>query len=241
MDPDWACDVVARYYEAFACVEWGLFVASMRGVREALSDTVTMAMVFAAVDRLRHQQAISLFSLELEDEVVGYRAGLGPSVWLEDPVLQPARRAVEGLMATADWGEVALVTSLLFDTLFSRYVLSRFLRRAAPLHGDIITPSVILTAERDRERHLQAILALVRLLLADRDRQGREIPAAHNREVIQTWICEWVPLILEAVDAFTPVLEKASGFDSAAGSRADIIDKCANMLADFGLELSVSP
>lgn len=241
IDPDWACDVLAPYYEAFACVEWGLFVASMRGVREALSDTLTMTLVFAAVDRLRHQQAITLFSLDLEDEVVGYRAGLGRAVWLDDTALQPARRVVEGLMATADWGQVAVVTSLLFDPLFGRFVLSRFLRRVAPLRGDILTPSVILTAERDRGRHLQAMLALVRLLLAEQDRRGRPVPAGHNREVLQAWVCEWTPLILDAVEAFIPVVEKHSGGrDLASEARAEAVDRCARLLGDLGLELPVA-
>src|SRR5205085_2124685 len=97
IDHGWACDALGRYYEAFACLEWGLFLGYTECVREALSDTLTMAFVFSSVDRLRHQQAIALFSLELEDQILGYES-LGRDTWLTDPGLQPARELVEGLM-----------------------------------------------------------------------------------------------------------------------------------------------
>ncbi|MEW6475213.1 MAG: monooxygenase [Actinomycetota bacterium] len=238
VDSAWACDILARYYEAWGCAEWGLFLAYTYPVREALSDTLTMAFVFAAVDHLRHQQAIGLYSLDLEDEVLGYRSGLGPDTWISDAALQPSRRVVEGLMATDDWGEMVIVTALLFEPLLSAFVTSQFLRRHAALNGDILTPAIILTAERDRARNRAATVALVELLLGPSDRKGRPVPAGHNRDVLQDWIDHWAPLVLEAVDAFVPVfdLPPARG-PSAAAARERVVAGCHDLLCDAGLEL----
>lgn len=81
IDPRWCRDVLGPYYEAWACCEAGLSIALARCVREALSDSVAMALVFASVDRSRHQQDIAAASLTLVQEIPTYVDGLGPDVW----------------------------------------------------------------------------------------------------------------------------------------------------------------
>lgn len=238
IESSWACDILARYYEAWACAEWGLFLAYTHGVREALSDTLSMAFVFAAVDHLRHQQAIALYSLDLEDRVLGYRAGLGPEAWLSDPALQPARHLVEELMATEDWGEMAIVIGLLFEPLLGAFVTSQFLRRASSLNGDALTPTIIMTAERDRTRNEAATVAMVELLTGSTDRKGRPVPAVDNLGILQAWIDQWTPRIIEAVDAFAPVFDLAPGrCPSAALARERVVTNCQQLLSNLGLDL----
>lgn len=238
IDSAWACDILARYYEAWGCAEWGLFFAYTYPVREALSDTLTMAFVFASVDHLRHQQAIGLYSLDLEDEVLGYRSGLGRETWLNDPALQPTRRVVEELMATGDWGEMAVVTALLVEPLLSAFVTSQFLRRHAAVNGDIFTPTIILTAERDRARNRAAAVALVELVLGATDRRGRPVPAGHNHEVLQGWIDRWTPLVIEAVDTFAPVFDLLPRRGPSAGAaRERVLADYRDLLSNAGLEV----
>lgn len=238
IDRSWACDVLSRYYEAWACAEWGLFLAYTHAVREALSDTLTMAFVFASVDHLRHQQAIALYSLDLEDEVFGYRSGLGPETWMEDAALQPSRRVVEELMAAGDWGQMAIVTALLFEPLVGAFVTSHFLRRFASVNGDILTPTIILTAERDRARNRAATVAMVELLAGPSDRKGRPVPAERNLAVLQGWVDEWTPVVMEAVDAFAPVFDLAPRRgQEAATARGRVVADCRRLLSDVGLEL----
>lgn len=66
LDGVWAREVLARYHQGFAFVEWGVFRVLNRCVRHALSDTLTMMLTFSAIDRLRHQQTIAVFGLALE-------------------------------------------------------------------------------------------------------------------------------------------------------------------------------
>lgn len=237
IESDWARAVLAPYYEAWGFAEWGLFLTYTHAVREALSDTLSMAFVFAAVDHLRHQQAIALYSLELEDEALGYRSGLGRDVWLGCPTLQPARRVVEKLMATADWGETTTVIALLFEPLVGAFVTSQFLRRFASVNGDSLTPMIILTAERDRARNRAATVAFVELVTGTTDRKARPVPADHNLDVLQAWVDEWTPAIMEAVDAFSPVFEfpeRRSHPPEVARER--VVADCRQLLAELGLQ-----
>lgn len=207
MDHVWTNDVLARYYEAIGCLEWGLYLAHTRPVRESLSDTLAMALVFSAADRLRHQQAIALYSLDLEEECVGYQGGLGKDAWLHDPALQPARWVVEALMANADWVETMVAVNLVFDPLFVTFALGHLLRRSAPLNGDALTPQIIGTVERDRIRNREATAALLKMLLQPADRRGSSVPVSDNRQLIQQWLEKWASHSLEATQAFAAVFE----------------------------------
>lgn len=238
IDSTWARVILARYYEAWACAEWGLFMAYTRVVREALSDTLTMSSVFAAVDHLRHQQAIALYSLDLEDTVLGYQSGLGMDTWLNDPSLQPTRRVIERLMGCCDWGEISVVAGLLVEPLLGAFVTSEFLRRTSAVNGDILTGAIILTVERDRARNRAALSALVELVTSPADRKGRPVPASHNVEVLQGWIDAWTPEVVAALDAFAPVFDLAPRqSQQAVTAREGVLADCAELLTSLGLVL----
>lgn len=85
--PEWL-DLVARYYEALASFQWGMFKAHAFVTREALSDTLSMTYTFSGMDRLRHQQDIALYSLDLHEHASGYTEGAGAEAWLNDPACQ---------------------------------------------------------------------------------------------------------------------------------------------------------
>jgi hypothetical protein len=237
IDPGWL-SVLARYYEGFAFLEWGVFRSYASVVREAYGDTLTMAYGFSAMDHLRHQQAIALYSLELDEDAPSYQEGLGRAAWLDDPVYQAARRVVERLIVCTDWAETVFVTNLLLDPLLTNFVISKFFRRLAPLHGDLVTSVISMTAENDRARNLAGAIELVTMATAEQDREGRPVPAAENRALFQGWIESWAPEILEAVDAFAPVYELATVGNLKAGdARAQVHAECRAVLADLGLDL----
>ncbi|HYT38030.1 MAG TPA: monooxygenase, partial [Acidimicrobiia bacterium] len=215
-----------------------LFLALNRAIRLALSDTLTMMITFTAVDRLRHQQAIALFGLELEQELGGIPEGLGRQSWLSDPVYQPARRVIERLMAAEDWCEIAVVCGLLIDPLLSTLAGRHFFRRFASVNGDLVTPVISITAERDRLRYLRAVRGLVEMVTSDTDRAGQAVPAAANREVLQDWIDRWGPPVLAAVDAFLPVFDLPSMRPVVGEEARDaVVAGCATELERFDLEL----
>jgi methane monooxygenase component A beta chain/propane monooxygenase small subunit len=235
--PGWL-SLLARYYEALACFEWGMFLAHAFVTREALSDTLTMAVTFSGMDRLRHQQDIALFSLDLDEQLADYEGGLGVDVWMNDPVCQPARRLAERLLALRDWGEMVLMTNLIVDPLYTAVVGSEFFRRLAPRHGDVITPVIEMTAESDRLRNRKAAMALVQLVSQDADRQGRPVPAAQNLQVIQGWVDSWCEDTLAAVDGFLPLFDLAPDWaGSGRDARTQALASTRSILENAGLQV----
>ena len=238
LDGFWAREILARSHQGYGFLEWGLFLALNRAIRLALSDTLTMMITFTAVDRLRHQQAIAMFGLELEQELGGIPEGLGREAWLSDPAYQPARRVVERLMAADDWCEIVVVCGLLVDPLVSTLVGRHFFRRFASVNGDAVTPVIAMTAERDRLRYLRAVQTIVEMVTSDGDRVGRPVPAAANREILQEWIDVWAPPVLAAADAFLPVFDLPTMRPLVGEAARDVVvAECAQQLERFGLEL----
>ncbi|MDG5481968.1 ferritin family protein [Mycolicibacterium gadium] len=232
ISPIWL-ELLAHHYEAFASFEWGMFRSHAFVAREALSDTLTMASVFAAQDRLRHQQNIALYSLSLHEHIADYEEGLGLANWLDDPICQPARRLVERVMSSTDWCEVLLMTNLIIEPLYTALVGSEFFRRLAPLHGDVVTTVIEMTAEAARARNRAMAMALVKMVSADSDRVGRTVSNTRNREVMQSWVESWYPMAMAAASAFLPLFKTAAvngdfgqrALDRALADTRDVLDQ----------------
>jgi hypothetical protein len=202
-DPVWLNEILAIHYRAWSFFEYGLFRAFSRAQREALSDTLGNALCFEAVDRIRHAQATVLYLMELEGSIEGFKDNAGKQHWLNDGTYQPLRELVETLMATEDWAELAFAVNLVIDPITTEVGLSRLVRHHAPLHGDPITPAIILTTERDRRRNQAWTEELVRMTTAT------GIPAAdENRMVMQSWVERWRPKAIGAAKALATVYDR---------------------------------
>ncbi len=238
--PGWL-PLVARYYEAYGSFEWGMFKAHAMVTREALSDTLSMTYTFSGMDRLRHQQDIALYSLDLYENAPGYTEGAGMDAWLNDPACQGARRLVERLLSLHDWGEVIMMTNLVVEPLVATLIGSEFFRRLAGLHGDPVTPVIEMTVEADRRRNRAATQALVKMLTADTDRAGQPVPAAENRERIQGWIDSWYPEALAAADGFLPVFDSVPlGSGVAEQARQRVVGLTEGILEAAGFRVPVA-
>ncbi|MCA4735811.1 monooxygenase [Mycobacterium avium] len=237
--PAWI-DVLAPHYEAFASLEWGMFLAHAYVSREALSDTITMAFTFSGMDRLRHQQDIALYSLELHDQVGSYQEGLGMQAWLADEAWQPTRRLVERLLTLTDWAEIVTVINLVVDPMVTALIGSEFFRTVAPLHGDVITPVIEMTAEADRLRNLNATRELVKMVTADATKSGEPVPARENLHTLQGWIDSWCPMAAEALEAFVSLFERVPlGAGKAHAAQARVKTRTRDLLEQVGLRVPV--
>jgi methane monooxygenase component A beta chain/propane monooxygenase small subunit len=202
-DPVWLNEIIGIHYRAWSFFEYGLFRAFSRAQREALSDTLGNALCFEAADRVRHAQSTVLYLMELESQVDGFKDHGSKERWLSDPIYQPLRRLVESLMATDDWAEIAFAVNLVIDPITTEVAVSRLIRHHGPVHGDPITPMIILTTERDRRRNQAWTEELVRMTTA------ADLPSAEsNRIVLRSWIERWRPLASAAAQAFAPIYER---------------------------------
>jgi methane monooxygenase component A beta chain/propane monooxygenase small subunit len=202
LDPVWTREILGRHYRAWAYAEYGLFRAFAVAQREALSDTLGNVFCFEAFDRMRHAQDIVLHLLELEDHVEGFVDDGAKAVWLEDQRYQPIRRLVEELVALNDWGELAVVTNLVFDPILTELAVSQLVRRFGPFHGDPMTSHLIGTTERDRRRNIAWTQEFVRMVVDPAVPESQK-----NAATINDWLDSWMPRIQEAAKAMAEVYD----------------------------------
>jgi methane monooxygenase component A beta chain/propane monooxygenase small subunit len=200
-DETWVKMVLGKYYAAYACLEYGLFRCFSYAQREALSATVGNVCIFNAADKIRHAQDITLYGMDLAEVLPGFSDAEAKTVWLEDPCYQGARKNVEGLMASRDWGEVIIGINLILEPLFGVLTRVQFFSRFAPRNGDAVTPAILATVENDWQRNLKWTKELVNVLLRDPEH------GAGNKKVIESWIGKWLPYTRGAMQEFAPVFD----------------------------------
>jgi len=200
-DERWCNPLLSRHYAVCAFFEYGLFRAFSYAQREALADVIGNACIFNAADKMRYAQEISLYGLELAQALPGFSDAGAKQTWLTDPLWQGVRENVEKLMVLRDWGEIIIAANLIFEPLVGELVRSEFFLRAAPRHGDSVTPALIESAELDWERNRKWTHAFLQLVLND--------PAhtAANRQLVQGWINTWTSLTLTAAQALAPLFD----------------------------------
>ena len=203
-DETWAKTILGKYYAAYACLEYGLFRCFSYAQREALSATVGNVCIFNAADKIRHAQDIALYGMDLSEAVPGFSDGDAKTIWLEDPVYQGARKVVEGLMASRDWGEIIIGINLALEPLFGALARVQFFSRFAPRNGDAVSPTVLATAENDWQRNLRWTKEFVQVMLRDPEH------GAGNKKVIEGWLAKWLPYVREAIHAFAPLFDRAT-------------------------------
>lgn len=201
-EPGWVRVGLAQHFMTYPFVNYGLFLAFCYAEREALSDTVTFAIVFTAADKLRHMQDAVHYSFELE-AAFGTSDAEAPVWWKADPVWQGARAAVEHIIASNDWMEIVIAANLSFDRVFGDLAKIEYFSRFAAANGDGITPMIIASAAADDHRAAAWTRALVHHLVSD---------AAHgaaNRKQINEWIDKWDARSKQAIDGFAPCFRAA--------------------------------
>ena len=219
-------------YVPFAFFEHGLLRSLNHASIGALSDSVSFALSFDAVDKERHAQDIIFLHHDLIAagvDAVGEDPRRG--LWLESPPFQPLRQLGERLMATSDWCEAAVAINLLVEPLLERFLCQEVLLPAAAGARDLTTPTLLSEAESDRQRNVACFSELTRMLLAD------ERNATHNHGVLTTWVDEWTPHVLAAIDGLLP---NAKDLDIDATTGRDVvIAATAAHLDSLGLRLPV--
>lgn len=229
-DETWAKTILGRYYAAYACLEYGLFRCFAYAQREALSATTGNVCIFNAADKIRHAHDITLYGMDLAETIPGFSDAEAKTLWLEDPVYQGARKLVEGLMASRDWGEVVIGVNLVLEPLFGALARVQFFSRFAPRNGDAVTPTILATVENDWQRNLKWTKEFVNILLRDPEH------GAGNKKVIEEWIAKWSPYAREAMQGFAALFDKPTVKPHTfAQARERVEDRYAALLKELNL------
>jgi len=200
LDRDWLHHLLGEHYRVWSFFEYGLFRSFAVAQREALADTIGNALCFQGFDHMRHAQAIVLYLLDLEDEIAEFAETPAKERWLEDDRYQPLRQLTEQLIVLEDWGELCVATNFAVLPWIAELGVSALVRANAASHGDLATPVIVLTTERDRRRNQGVAGELVRMAL-----EAANPDADANRERIREWLARWTERARSAAAGLAPV------------------------------------
>ena len=226
--PEWV-DFLRKHLQVPAFVDHGIWLALASSTRDTLSDTVTHCVALEAAMKQRQAQAYLLYGMDLEEQFGDFPVERARESWLRDDPWQPVRSYVERLRATTDWGERVVAANVCFEPLVGLLVRRELLMRSVRFNGDILTQAISHAAQLEWEWTRAWTVELIRFLLDDPEH------GAQNREVLERWLAEWMPLAEEAAVSLGPVfgdLPEGIPFDDA---RANVQIDVDELFEESGL------
>ena len=184
---------------AWKHAEFGLGTSLMQAQRYGYTQMINNATLTNSSYKMRLAQDITLYLAEIGMDVEGWDDTLGKTAWLEDPIWQGTREAVETIMGATDYLEQYFAINIVFEPLVGELVRSGFLMQAAAANSDFMTPAVISAAEADYERNLANTIDLMFLLANDGDH------ADHNRALFKSWLAKHRALADKAAQSLQPL------------------------------------
>lgn len=222
--------VLQTHLGAWKHVEFGLGTSLMQAQRYGYTQMINNATLTNSSYKMRLAQDITLYLAEIGMDIPGWDDELGKKAWLEDPIWQPTRLAVETIMGAEDYLEQYFAINLVFEPLVGELFRSGFLMQAAAANNDFITPPVISAAEADYERNLANTIDLIYLLAND------EKHAAHNRALFGAWVRKHGDLADKAAAALQPIWSQPHSKPvSFADAQAASHERLAQILGEIGL------
>jgi len=222
--------VLQKHLGAWKHAEFGLGTSLMQAQRYGYTQMINNATLTNSSYKLRLSQDITLYLAEIGMDIAGWDDEAGKRAWLEDPIWQGAREAVETIMGCTDYLEQYFATNLIFEPLVGELFRSGFLMQAGAPNNDFMTPSVIAAAEGDYERNLANTIDLIYLLVND------EVFGAQNRTLFQSWVKKHAALAEKAARNMQPIWSQAHAkpvsFDEA---RAVSEERFAKILGELNL------
>lgn len=222
--------VLQKHLGAWKHAEFGLGTSLMQAQRYGYTQMINNATLTNSSYKLRLSQDITLYLAEIGMDIAGWDDEAGKKAWLEDPIWQSAREAVETIMGCPDYLEQYFAINLVFEPLVGELFRSGFLMQAGAPNNDFMTPSVIAAAEGDYERNLANTIDLIYLLVND------EQFGAQNRTLFQSWVKKHAALAEKAARNMQPIWSQAHAkpvsFDEA---RAVSEERFAKILGELNL------
>jgi len=231
-DKTWV-KVLADHLGAYKHAEFGLGTSLMQAQRYGFTQMINNAILTNSSYKLRFAQDLTLYLGEIGLDIEGgIDKDAGKRHWLDDPVWQGTRRAVEAIMGATDYLEQYIAVNYVFEPLVGELFRSGFVMQLAPAQNDFITPAVVSAAEGDYERNLANAAELVNVLLTDKDF------ALHNKIIITEWIDKHARACVEAGNKLQPVWAqptvKTASFTEAMDSAKK---RFASALSQSGLSV----
>ena len=171
----------------------------MQAQRYGYTQMINTAILTNSSYKLRFAQDLTLYLVEIGLDIEGFDLNAGKKHWLEDPIWQGTRKAIEAIMGATDYLEQYFATNLIFEPLVGELFRSGFVMQMAASQNDFITPSVVSAAEGDYERNLANTVELIHMLTHDKEH------GEHNRGLFKGWMAHHGALANEAANNLQPI------------------------------------
>ena len=171
----------------------------MQAQRYGYTQMINNAVLTNSSYKLRFAQDLTLYLGEIGLDIDGFDGAAGKAHWLEDPIWQDTRKAVETIMGAEDYLEQYFAINLVFEPLVGELFRSGFVMQMAAAQGDFVTPTVASAAEADYERNLANAVELFHMLALD------AAHGAHNKGIFNGWMDKHGTLALEAANHLQPL------------------------------------
>lgn len=222
--------VLQDHLGAYKHAEFGLGTSLMQAQRYGYTQMINNATLTNSSYKLRFAQDLTLYLSEIGMDIGNFDHTAGKTHWLEDPIWQGTRKAIEAIMGATDYLEQYLATNLVFEPLVGELFRSGFIMQMAASQGDFATPSVVAAAEADYERNLANTVELIHMLTHDNEN------GAHNRDLFNGWMAHHGALAREAAANLQPIWSqprvKVTGF---ADAQAQADNRIKTICAQVGL------
>lgn len=221
-----------NHVSAMKHAEFGLGVALTSAQRDGITQMINNTMLTNSSYKLRFAQDVTLYlgDIGLDIEI---DADAGKKAWLENPIWQPTRKAVESILATSDHLEVYFTINIIYEALVGELIRAGLISRAAPAANDFVTPSVFTPALEDYQRNRANTMALFLLLVNDEEH------GAGNKKIIGEWLAKHVPLSVDAAKSLKPLWTETGTLDDSAFDIAykQATDRLYDMLVELDITL----
>jgi propane monooxygenase small subunit len=180
--------------------------------------------------KLRFAQDLILYLSEIGLDLEKFDIDAGKKHWLDDPIWQGTRKAIESIMGATDYLEQYFAVNVVFEPLVGELFRSGFVMQMAAAQNDFITPAMISAAEGDYERNLANAVELFHTLTTD-EQHGK-----HNQELFGRWLAHHGALANEASSNLQPVWSLPR---VKVAQYADALALAQNRLRAIGAEIGI--
>jgi propane monooxygenase small subunit len=180
--------------------EHGLGGILMVAQRDGMTQMINNSILTNSSYKLRFAQDLLLYLAEVSLDLDGaLDEDAGKDHWLNDPIWQGARKAIETIGGASDNLEQYFAINVVYEALVAELFRSGFVMQCGAVHGDFVTPTIISTGEGDYERNLANTIEMFHILAHD------PTHADHNKRIMQGWLKQYVPLCVEAAHQLQPI------------------------------------
>ncbi len=191
--------ILQDHLGAYKHAEFGLGMATMQAQRYGYTQMINNAILTNSSYKLRFAQDLTLYIGEIGLDLDGLDQDAGKAHWLEDPVWQGVRRAIETIGGSSDYLEQYFAVNVVFEPLLGELFRSGFIMQVAASQNDFMTPAIVSAGEGDYERNLANTIELFRMLILD------EQHSQANRALFEGWLAKHGAIAVEAAYQLQPI------------------------------------